>query len=106
MGLASGRSQCGNGVGDPMLGQRYDVHVAFDHKQFWQFSQRVACLKQSVQFSALLKYFSLRRIKILGLLVTEDPTSKSNHPPAGVSDRKGNSLSEAIVNASRIIADE
>ena len=106
MCLAGGRSQRGNDVGDPMLGQRYDIHVAFDHKQSWQFSQRAACLKQAVQFSTLLKYFSLWRIEILGFLVTEDPTPKSNHPPAGVSDGKGNSLSEAIVNASRVIADE
>ncbi len=49
----AGRAERGHGVGKTQLGQRNDIHIAFDHQNVTGFPDRVAGLEQAIQLCAL-----------------------------------------------------
>ena len=86
-----------------MLGQGDHVHVAFDHQNPFQVGGVFWRLVKAVEFPAFLENRGLRRVQVLGLVVTQHPATEGDHPAALVADGEHNAIAEAIVDASVVV---
>src|SRR5690606_10093159 len=51
--------------------------------------------------AALVEQRRLRRVQVLGRIVAERAATKADHTPAGVADREGDAVAEAVINTIR-----
>ena len=57
--LAGRCAEGGDGVGNAVLGQGNNVHIAFDHQNVFELAILLLGFKQAIQFLALVKYRGL-----------------------------------------------
>src|SRR5690606_25118973 len=95
--LAGGSTQGGHGVGDTVLCQGDDIHVALDDHDILKLAVLQAGLVQPVEFASLVEYRGFRRVQILGLVIAQHPAPEAYHPAAAVADGEGDAVTEAVV---------
>ena len=102
MGFADRRAEGRDGVADPVLGQRDDIHVALDDDDLVEPAARPARLEEPVHLLALVEDVGLRRVQVLRLtlrILPEDPPAEADDAAAAIADREHDALPEPVVGA-------
>ena len=95
-----------NRVLGAVLGERDDVHVAFDDDDPVGFVNRVAGEKQPVKLPALREQCRLGRIQIFRLPLIDDSAAESDDAAAAVMDRKHHAIAETVVALAAVSVDD
>src|SRR5690606_23211088 len=95
--FAGGRAECGDRIGDAVLGQCDHIHVAFHHQNVVQLTVLAAGLVQAIQLPALLEHRRFGGVQVLGLVVAQHPAAETDDPPAAVADGEDDAVAEAVV---------
>ena len=93
----AGRAQCGHGIRKTQLGQRHHVHIAFGHQSKTLFAQRIAGFEQAVQLAPLAEYGRFRRVQVLGLVVPQHASAKTDAFALDVTDGKHDAVAKTVV---------
>src|SRR3989344_1065606 len=86
-----------DGVADPRLGEREDVHIAFDDDDPVRLPRGGGRLVEIVERAALVEQRRVGRIEIFGLAIAQYAAAERDHPPARVADRDHQAPAEPIV---------
>ena len=94
---SAGRAQRGHGIGKTQLGQRHHIHIAFGHQRKTLLAQRIAGFVQAVQLAPLAEYGRFRRVQVLGLVVPQHASAKTDAFALDVTDGKHDAMAKAVV---------
>ena len=86
-------------VREPELGERDDVHVAFDDQHVLALANREPRLEQAVQLTALAEQRGFRRVQVLRLAAAEHAPAEADHLALHIADREHDPLAEPVVAA-------
>ena len=92
-------------IGKAGLMHRNHIHIAFTEQKIGL--PRGPGTVQPVQIPAFVKNGGLRGIQILGLRISHDASSESDHPAVHIHDRKHDTVPELVINTMLFVdADE
>ena len=86
-----------HGIADTVLGQRDNVHVAFDDDRRIFLAQCGARLRQAEQLPPLFEQRCFRRVEVFGLAFAQYAPAKSDHFAFRVHDREHHPIAETVV---------
>jgi len=89
----------GDRVLNPVLGQRHDVHIAFDHQNPRRTGAAPQNVVQPVQLATFMKNGGFRRIQVLGLALVDDSSAEAYAASAAVENRKNHAVPKSVVEA-------
>ncbi len=97
----TGGTQRGHGLFHPELGERHDVHIAFDHQRIARARNGAAGLEQAVQLLALVEHRGFRRVEVFRFTLVDDASAKADDFAAQIANRKGDSVAQPVVSTLR-----
>ncbi len=93
------RSQGGDSVVDPILGQANNVHITLHHHRLIELTHLAPRTIQAIQLGALVKQGRFRRVEVFRLTLADHPPAETNQLAAMVLDRKHDSPAKTVVMA-------
>ena len=81
---------------DAVLRERNDIHVAFHHQQPVELADRLFGFIKAVDFAAFMEHIRLRRVDVLGLVITQCAPAERNGPAATVADREHHPVAKQV----------
>ena len=106
MGRCCRRAQRRHGIADTVLGQRHDIHVAFNDDGRIGLTQRLTRLRQAEKLAPLLEQRCFRRIEVFRLALADHPATEGDDLAFLVDDWKHHAITETVVKPSLLVADD
>ena len=86
-----------------MLSQRDHIHIPLHHHNALDPTRMFARLPEPIEFSGFLKDRGFGGVQVLGLIVTQHPAAKGDHPAALVLYGEHDSLAKTIIGAALVV---
>ena len=104
---ADGGAQRCHRVVHAVLGERQNVHVAFNHDYAVEALRRLPGLVQAIEFASLAEVRRVGGVEVLGGVRgcrAEDAAAEADHAAAGVADGEDDAVAKAVVGSAALVS--